>query len=61
MIEESPSPVLTQKQREHMWQTAIEIARLVNFRSAGSIEFFVDGSGQYTFLKSSPAFKWNIP
>ena len=61
MIEESPSPVLTQKQREHMWQTAIEIARLVNFRSAGSIEFFVDGSGQYYFSEIKPRIQMEHP
>ncbi len=49
LIEESPAPCLSQSQREAMWQTAVELARLFNYENAGTVEFLVDGDGRFYF------------
>ena len=54
MIEEAPAPCLSQPQREQLWQTAIEIARLLDLRSAGTIEFVGDDAGHFYFTEVKP-------
>ena len=51
LIEESPAPCLSQEQRERLWQTAIEIARLVKYEGVGSAEFLVDAEGNFYFTE----------
>ncbi|MDD3088570.1 MAG: acetyl-CoA carboxylase biotin carboxylase subunit [Candidatus Omnitrophica bacterium] len=47
LIEESPSPVLTEKLRKKMGEAAVEGARNVAYRGAGTIEFLLDGDNFY--------------
>ncbi len=54
MIEEAPAPCLSQPQREQLWQTAVSIARLLDFRSAGTIEFTGDEAGHFYFTEVKP-------
>lgn len=54
MIEEAPAPCLAQPQREQLWQTAVEIATLLDFRSAGTIEFTGDTDGHFYFTEVKP-------
>jgi acetyl-CoA carboxylase biotin carboxylase subunit len=54
MIEEAPAPCLAQPQREQLWQTAIDIARLLDLRSAGTIEFVGDDAGHFYFTEVKP-------
>ncbi|UYI48032.1 urea carboxylase [Vibrio natriegens] len=42
VIEETPAPNLTDKTREALQQTAINLAKQVNYRNAGTVEFVVD-------------------
>ncbi len=42
IIEESPSPFIDQKTRSAMGEQAVALARAVNYRSAGTVEFVVD-------------------
>ncbi|MEW5985331.1 MAG: biotin carboxylase N-terminal domain-containing protein [Chloroflexota bacterium] len=51
VIEEAPAPCLTQPQREHLWQTALDLARLFEYQNVGTVEFLVDGSGQFYFTE----------
>ena len=60
-IEESPAPCLFQAQREQVWQQAIEIARLFNYQSVGTVEFIVDGSGQFFFTEIKPRIQIEHP
>ncbi len=53
-IEESPAPCLFQAQREQVWQQALEIARLFHYGNVGTVEFIVDGSGQFYFTEIKP-------
>lgn len=49
LIAETPAPCLTQSQREHVQQTAIRLARLFDFRGAGTVEFLVGEDGTVCF------------
>jgi acetyl-CoA carboxylase biotin carboxylase subunit len=50
MIEEAPSPALTDDDREKMSRAAISVARAVGYQNAGTIEFLVSGR-QFYFLE----------
>ena len=47
LIEEAPSPVLSDELREIMGECAVKIARQANYRNAGTIEFLLDRNGFY--------------
>jgi acetyl-CoA carboxylase biotin carboxylase subunit len=51
LIEESPSPVLTEKLRRRMGRTAVEAAAAVEYVNAGTIEFLLDDAGNYYFME----------
>ena len=45
VIEEAPSPVLTDTMRSTMGQAALNAARAMSYYSAGTVEFLLDGDG----------------
>ncbi len=47
LIEESPSPCLSEKMREKMGEAAVAGAKSVDYRGAGTVEFLVDGENFY--------------
>lgn len=49
VIEESPAPCLLPGQREALWQTAVDLARLFQYENAGTVEFLVNGDGTFYF------------
>lgn len=49
IIEESPSPYLNETQREAILQTALAIGRMFNYQSVGTVEFLLDGEGNFYF------------
>lgn len=51
LIEESPSPAINEETREKMNQYAVLAAKTVGYTNAGTIEFIVDGSGQFYFME----------
>jgi acetyl/propionyl-CoA carboxylase alpha subunit len=51
LIEESPAPCLEQGQREALWAMALDIARLFHFQGVGSVEFLLDGAGNFHFTE----------
>ncbi len=51
LIEESPSPVMTERLRRRMGRTTIEAAQAVEYVNAGTIEFLLDASGNYYFME----------
>lgn len=51
LIEESPSPAITEKMRASMNHDAILAAKAVNYTNAGTIEFIVDPKGTYYFME----------
>ncbi len=47
LIEESPSPCLSEKMRKKMGEAAVIGAKSVDYRGAGTIEFLLDGDNFY--------------
>ncbi|HUP66493.1 MAG TPA: acetyl-CoA carboxylase biotin carboxylase subunit [Thermoanaerobaculia bacterium] len=47
LIEESPSPAMTDSLRERMGAAALKLCRAVNYTNAGTIEFLVEGDEFY--------------
>jgi acetyl/propionyl-CoA carboxylase alpha subunit len=50
VLEESPSPALDEELRSRMSEAATAFARAVDYRSAGTVEFVLDG-GDFWFLE----------
>jgi acetyl-CoA carboxylase biotin carboxylase subunit len=51
LVEEAPSPIVSDKLRRRMGATAIEAAKAVQYVNAGTIEFLLDASGNYYFME----------
>jgi acetyl-CoA/propionyl-CoA carboxylase biotin carboxyl carrier protein len=51
IVEETPSPAVTPELRERIGAIAVEAARAVGYRSAGTIEGLLDREGGYWFLE----------
>ena len=50
LLEESPSPIVSPALRERMTEAACRLARAVNYRSAGTLEFIVDAAREEFFF-----------
>ncbi|MDR0741973.1 MAG: acetyl-CoA carboxylase biotin carboxylase subunit [Puniceicoccales bacterium] len=51
LIEEAPSPFLSDKLRNEIGNAAIKIAKKCNYQNAGTVEFLVDKQGHYYFIE----------
>jgi acetyl-CoA carboxylase, biotin carboxylase subunit len=51
LIEESPSPAITPELREGMGQAAVAAAEAVRYVNAGTVEFLLDGNGNFYFME----------
>jgi 3-methylcrotonyl-CoA carboxylase alpha subunit len=51
VIEESPSPAVNDDLRRRMCEAALTVARAVGYTSAGTVEFMLDGRGEFYFLE----------
>ncbi len=51
IIEESPSPALDDKSRDHLGAVALAAARAIGYRSAGTVEFVMEPFGDFWFLE----------
>jgi len=51
LIEETPSPMMTEERRTVMGEKAITAAKAVNYFSAGTVEFLVEKNGAFYFLE----------
>ena len=51
LIEESPSPVMTPELRKKMGDAAVMGAKYAGYQNAGTIEFLVDGTGNFYFME----------
>ncbi|MBI3932643.1 MAG: acetyl-CoA carboxylase biotin carboxylase subunit [Acidobacteria bacterium] len=51
IVEESPSPVMSDRLRRRMGRTAVEAAAAVQYVNAGTIEFLLDAEGNYYFME----------
>jgi acetyl-CoA carboxylase biotin carboxylase subunit len=51
LIEEAPSPAITEKFRKKMGEYAVKAAKALKYRNAGTIEFIVDVEGNVYFME----------
>ncbi len=51
LIEESPSPVLADAERQRVLKAAVEATRNIGYVGAGTIEFLLDGDGVLRFME----------
>ncbi|MDJ0985146.1 MAG: acetyl-CoA carboxylase biotin carboxylase subunit [Desulfobacterales bacterium] len=51
LLEESPSPFVDEELRSKLGETAIQVARLVGYTNAGTIEFLVDKNKNFYFME----------
>jgi len=51
LVEETPSPAVSEDLRERIGQVAVDAARAVGYRSAGTIEGLLSQEGDYFFLE----------
>lgn len=61
VIEEAPCPVMTTKLRERMGAAAVEAAKAVDYRGAGTVEFLLDQSGAFYFLEMNTRLQVEHP
>jgi acetyl-CoA carboxylase, biotin carboxylase subunit len=61
LVEETPSPVVSQELRERMGQAAIKGAKAINYEGAGTIEFLVDKHGDFYFMEMNTRIQVEHP
>jgi propionyl-CoA carboxylase alpha chain len=61
VIEEAPSPFLDPETREEMGRQAVALARAVDYRSAGTVEFIVDQRRNFYFLEMNTRLQVEHP
>ena len=61
LIEESPSPVVDEQLRRDMGSVAVEVARAVSYRNAGTIEFLLDKDKNFYFMEMNTRIQVEHP
>jgi pyruvate carboxylase subunit A len=60
LLEESPSPIMTEELREQMGGSAVQAAEYIGYTSAGTVEFLYD-NGEYYFLEMNTRIQVEHP
>jgi len=61
LIEEAPAPGLSQALRSRLYEAAIRIAKALNYRSLGTIEFLLDAAEDFYFIEVNPRIQVEHP
>lgn len=61
MLEEAPSPALSEEQRREMGETAVRAAKAAGYVNAGTIEFLLEKNGNYYFMEMNTRIQVEHP
>ena len=61
IIEESPSPSLSEERRQAICQAAVDICKKMNYNNAGTVEFIVDENQNFYFLEMNTRIQVEHP
>jgi len=61
LIEESPSPALSEKMRRKMGGIVIDAAKAVKYTNAGTFEFLMDADGRFYFMEANTRLQVEHP
>ncbi len=61
VVEEAPSPFLDEATRKAMGEQSLALAHAVNYASAGTVEFIVDGERNFYFLEMNTRLQVEHP
>jgi acetyl-CoA carboxylase biotin carboxylase subunit len=61
LIEESPSPALSEKMRRRMGGIVIDAAKAVQYTNAGTFEFLMDPDGRFYFMEANTRLQVEHP
>lgn len=61
VMEEAPSPVMTEELRKIMGETAVKAAKAVSYNNAGTIEFLLDKNKNYYFMEMNTRIQVEHP
>jgi acetyl-CoA carboxylase biotin carboxylase subunit len=61
VIEETPSPVMTEELRQKMGEAAVKAAKAAKYENAGTIEFLLDINGNFYFMEMNTRIQVEHP
>jgi acetyl-CoA carboxylase biotin carboxylase subunit len=61
LLEESPSPALSEKMRRRMGSVVIDAAKAVQYTNAGTFEFLMDSDGRFYFMEANTRLQVEHP
>ncbi len=61
LIEESPSPIMTDELRREIGDKVVQASQAINYQNAGTIEFLFDQKGHYYFIEMNTRIQVEHP
>ncbi len=61
VIEEAPSPTLSQETKDKLYEAAVQAAKAVNYKNAGTVEFIMDADENFYFLEMNTRLQVEHP
>ncbi len=61
VVEETPAPNMSQELRLKICETAVQIAKGINYRGAGTVEFIMSQDGSYFFMEMNTRLQVEHP